>query len=247
MGNIIGGIIGIIIVVGLIILAFMAPFLMEGWKKRLKKRWIPVKHRITPESQQVIQSMDSGAYEALIQHMNHFNRKMSMSKEWMTSSFLKEAYFPETHTFDPSVTVEMMLRHFDKSYPRRAGIRYFALDSSEPLKNGSIAVGITRVYEDKTTSRVRYILTKKDSRWYLDHISRQFHGIIEEITRTSRNTTMYELLLEEGGSLMYESQAPVPGITAGDRVLADGYLMTEETLEGLVYYKLLQMDKLMAA
>jgi hypothetical protein len=246
MSGTVGTIVGFIIVGGLLILAFLSPFLMGRLLRKLKKRYLPIKHRITPESQQVINAMDPEALAMLTNHLKHFNQKMSVTRGWVTPSFLMEAYFPETHTFDPDVSVDEMLDYFDKDYPRRAALRTYVLDSCELLKDGGYAIGISRLYEGGDTSRVRYILTKDRAtgQWYMDHISRQFVGAIAEQFTTSRNTTLYELLLEEGGALAYESEKPVPGISVGDRVMADGYLVTHETLEGHIYYRLLRMDKL---
>ncbi|RED51162.1 hypothetical protein [Cohnella lupini] len=241
-----GMIVGIIVVGGLILLAFLAPSLIGKLLRKLKKRYLPLKQRHTPESQQVMNAMDSEALATLTNYIKHFNRKMSVSREWLTPSFLMEAYFPETHTFDPNISVDAMLSYFDNNYPRRTALRSYALDSYELLKDGSIAVGISRLYERGGASHVRYIVTKDvaTGRWYMDHISRQFVGKIVEQFLTSRNTTLYELLLEEGGTLAYESEKPIPGISVGDRVMADGYLVTQETLDGHIYYRLLRMDKL---
>ncbi|GMK40606.1 hypothetical protein PCCS19_36620 [Paenibacillus sp. CCS19] len=246
MGSTVGTIMGIIIVGGLFVLALLTPFLLGRLLKKLKKRYLPVKQRITPESQQVMNAMDPEALAMLTNHLKHFNQKMSVTRGWVTPSFLMEAYFPETHTFDPDVSVDEMLRYFDNDYARRSALRSYVLDSYELLKDGGVAVGISRLYEDGGTTHVRFILTKDKAtgRWYMDHISRQFAGEIVEQLTTSRNTTMYELQLEEGGGLAYESEKPVPGISVGDKVMADGYLVTHETLEGNIYYRLLRMDKL---
>ncbi|CAM4377460.1 hypothetical protein [Paenibacillus tarimensis] len=236
--------IGIVVAVGLY-LVFWFPKVVKGWIDAFKKR-LPVRHYATTESQQVMNEMEPGALNVLLLYMNGFNRKMSTHRDIVTPAFLKEAYFPETDTFDPDVPFETMIEYFDNDYPNRPGIKSYFFDSMERLSDGSIAVGTSRLYHSGGTSRIRYIVTQNSvtGHWYMDHIARNFTGTLIDRFETSRGTQMYVLEFEEDSYLLYETANNVPGVQVGDFIYAEGYLVTDEELDGSPYYRLTQMHRL---
>lgn len=240
------GIIVILILIAIsLYLVFWFPYVVRGWIGLYKKK-LAIRHIQTPESQEVLNTLDPHVLETLLRHMNGFNRKMSTYRDFMTPAFLKEAYFPETHSFDPDVTVDTMLKYFDADYPNRTGLKSYFFDSSEILPDGSIAVGVSRLYHDGETSRIRYILSKDltTGQWSMDHISRNYTGKVVEQLESSRGTQLYAIEIDDEIQLVYESQRAIPNIQLGDSVYVDGYLVTHESLDGYYYYRLLKMHRI---